>query len=147
MMGFGLYYNDTVTLFNRFFDPDTDEERYYPTLLECVNLVETKGANVSKSGMDSADAAKLFVDFAGLGKIGKHYMDPKAWDALPEEEKQNCITFHPADDFFIKGDQTALELPESSAYEWARDNMDAVYKVTTVDKYEDIMPHFEVGGV
>mgnify|MGYP006981940041 FL=1 len=40
-----------------------------------------------------------------------------------------------------------MELPESSAYEWARDNMDAVYKVTTVDKYEDIMPHFEVGGV
>lgn len=146
-MGFGLFYNDTVTLFNLFYDPDTDKERYYPTLLECVNLVETKGANVSKSGMDSADAAKLFVDFAGLSKMGKHYMDPKAWDALPDEEKQNRITFHPADDFFIKGNQTALELPESSAYEWARDNMDAVYKVTTVDKYEDIMPHFEIGGV
>ena len=92
MMGFGLYYNDTVTLFNRFFDPDTDEERYYPTLLECVNLVETKGANVSKSGMDSADAAKLFVDFAGLGKIGKHYMDPKAWDALPEEAELHHVS-------------------------------------------------------
>ena len=24
---------------------------------------------------------------------------------------------------------------------------DDVYKVTTVDKYEDILPHFEVGGV
>jgi hypothetical protein len=147
MMGLGLFYNDTVTLFNRFFDPDTDEERYYPTLLEHVNLVETKGANVSASGMDSADAAKLFVDFSRLGKMGKSYMEPKAWDTLPEAEKPHRITFHPADDFFIKGDQIELELPESSAYEWARDNMDAVYKVTTVDKYEDIMPHFEVGGV
>lgn len=143
----GLFYNDTVTLFNRFYDPDTDETKYYPALLENVNLVETKGANVTKSGLDSADAAKLFVDFADLGKMGKSYMDPKAWDELPEAEKPNYITFHPTEDFFIKGDQTGLELPESCAYEWVHDNMDAVYKVTTVDKYEDIMSHFEVGGV
>ena len=99
---------------------------------------------MTKSGMDSADAAKLFID---LGELSKKYMDPKAWDALPETEKPNYITFHPTDDFFIKGDQTSLELPESCVYEWAHDSMDSVYKVTTVDKYEDIMPHFEVGGV
>lgn len=139
-----LFYNDTVTLFNHFYDPDTDETKYYPTLLENVNLVETKGANVTKSGLDSADAAKLFID---LGELSKKYMDPKAWDVLPETEKPNYITFHPTDDFFIKGDQTSLELPESCVYEWAHDSMDSVYKVTTVDKYEDIMPHFEVGGV
>lgn len=139
-----LFYNDTVTLFNRFYDPDTDETKYYPTLLENVNLVETKGANVTKSGLDSADAAKLFID---PGELSKKYMDPKEWDALPETEKANHITFHPTDDFFIKGDQTSLELPKSCVYEWAHDSMDSVYKVTTVDKYEDIMPHFEVGGV
>ena len=74
-MGLGLFYNDTVTLFNYFCDPDTEEEKCYLTLLENVNLVETKGANVTKSGMDSADAVKLFVD---LGKIPKPYMEPKA---------------------------------------------------------------------
>ena len=99
---------------------------------------------MTKSGLDSADAAKLFID---LGELSKKYMDPKAWDALPETEKANHITFHPTDDFFIKGDQTSLELPKSCVYEWAHDSMDSVYKVTTVDKYEDIMPHFEVGGV
>ena len=144
LMGLGLFYNDKVTLFNYFCDPDTEEEKCYLTLLENVNLVETKGANVTKSGMDSADAAKLFVD---LGKIPKPYMEPKAWDALPDDEKPNYITFHPTDDFFIKGDHTDLELPESEAYGWAHDNLDSVYKVTTVDRYEDIMPHFEVGGV
>lgn len=74
-------------------------------------------------------------------------MEPKAWDALPDDEKPNYITFHPADDFFIKGDYTDLEIPESEAYGWAHDNLDSVYKVTTVDRYEDIMPHLEVGGV
>lgn len=144
MMGLGLFYNDTVTVFNRYMNPDSGADEFYPTLLANVNLVETKGANVTKSGMDSADAAKLFVDPLTLKKA---YIEPKIWDALPDEEKTNYITFHPADDFFVKGDQTALELPESGAYEWVHDNMDSVYKVTTIDRYEDIMPHFEIGGV
>lgn len=143
----GFFDNKTVTLFNRSVNPETEEERYYPTLLEGVDLVETKGANVSKSGMDSADAVKLYIDFANLGKTLKPYLPPKAWDVLPEEEKQNYITFHSTEDFFVKGDRTDVELPEENAYEWMHETFDDVYKVTTVDKYEDILPHFEVGGV
>ena len=142
MMGF--FDNKTVTLFNRSFNAETEEETYYPTLLEGVDLVETKGANVSKSGMDSADAAKLFVC---IGDVNKTYKQPKAWDALTEDEKKNYITFHSTEDFFVKGDQTAVDLPETDAYEWMRNNFDDVYKVTNIDKYEDILPHFEVGGV
>lgn len=140
----GFFDNKTVTLFNRAFDPETEEEKYYPTLLEGVDLVETKGANVSKSGMDGADAAKLFVR---IGDVNKTYMEPKTWDALPEDEKKNCITFHSTEDFFVKGDQTAVDLPKTDAYEWMRNNFDDVYKVTNIDKYEDILPHFEIGGV
>lgn len=91
-MGLGLFYNDTVTLFNCFCDPDTEEEKCYLTLLENVNLVETKGANVTKSGMDSADAVKLYVD---LGKIPKPYMEPKAWDALSGKEKAELYHIPP----------------------------------------------------
>ena len=140
----GFFDNKTVTLFNRSVNPETGGERYYPTLLEGVDLVETKGANVSKSGMDSADAVKLYIDFTNLAKP---YLSPKAWDVLPEEEKRNYITFHSTEDFFVKGDHTDVDLPEESAYEWMHENFDDVYKVTTVDKYEDILPHFEVGGV
>ena len=140
----GFFDNKTVTLFNRSFNAETEEETYYPTLLEGVDLVETKGANVSKSGMDSADAAKLFVC---IGDVNKTYMEPKAWDALTEDEKKNYITFHSTEDFFVKGDQAAVDLPETDAYEWMRNNFDDVYKVTNIDKYEDILPHFEAGGV
>ena len=140
----GFFDNKKVTLFNRSFNAETEEETYYPTLLEGVDLVETKGANVSKSGMDSADAAKLFVC---IDDVNKTYMEPKAWDALTEDEKKNYITFHSTEDFFVKGDQTAVDLPETDAYEWMRNNFDDVYKVTNIDKYEDILPHFEIGGV
>lgn len=140
----GFFDNKKVTLFNRSFNAETEEEIYYPTLLEGVDLVETKGANVSKSGMDSADAAKLFVC---IDDVNKTYMEPKAWDALTEDEKKNYLTFHSTEDFFVKGDQTAVDLPETDAYEWMRNNFDDVYKVTNIDKYEDILPHFEIGGV
>ena len=140
----GFFDNKTVTLFNRSFNAETEEETYYPTLLEGVDLVETKGANVSKSGMDSADAVKLYVDF---GNIAKPYLPPKEWENMPDKCKQHFLTFNPAQDFFIKGDHMGLEIPDSGIYEWAHDNLDSVYKVTTVDKYEDVMPHFEVGGV
>ena len=136
----GFFDNKTVTLFSRSFNAET----YYPTLLECVDLVETKGANISKSGIDSADTVKLYVDFKN---IVKPYLPPKEWENMPDKCKQYFLTFNPAQDFFIKGDQTAVDLPETDAYEWMRNNFDDVYKVTNIDKYEDILPHFEVGGV
>ena len=143
-MGLEMFYNKTVTLFNRSFNAETEEESYYPTLLENVNLVETKGANISKSGMESADVATLYVS---LENMAKPYIEPKAWAELPEEEKANYITFTPTDDFYVSGDHTGTELPESNAYEYMLDNFDSVYKVTHIDKYTDVMPHLEVGGV
>lgn len=140
----GFFDNKTVTLFSRSFNAETEEETYYPTLLECVDLVETKGANISKSGIDSADTVKLYVDFKN---IVKPYLPPKEWENMPDKCKQYFLTFNPAQDFFIKGDQTAVDLPETDAYEWMRNNFDDVYKVTNIDKYEDILPHFEIGGV
>lgn len=139
----GFFDNKTVTLFNRSFNAETEEEIYYQTLLEGVDLVETKGANVSKSGMENADAAKLYVDF---NNIAKTYLPPKEWKNLPDKCKQHFLTFTPATDFFVKGDCTGATLPEENAYEWMQENFDDVYKVTTVDKYEDILPHLEVGG-
>ncbi len=141
-MGLGLFYNDTVTLFNRFLDPDTGEERYYPTLLKQVNLVEKDSAAISKNGVTTSDSATLYFyeDYSD-----KQYVSPKCWEALSDKEKY--LTFKPTEDFFVRGDQTDVVFPASNMYEWMRDNFDSVYKITRIDKYEDILPHFEVGGV
>lgn len=141
-MGLGLFYNDTVTLFNRFLDPDTGEERYYPTLLKQVNLVEKDKADMSKNGVTTSDAATLYFheDYSD-----KQYVSPKCWEALSDKEKY--LTFKPTEDFFVRGDQTDVDFPADNMYEWMRDNFDSVYKITRIDKYEDILPHFEVGGV
>ena len=94
--------------------------------------------------MDSADAVKLHIDFSN---VSKSYLPPKEWGNMPDKCKQYFLTFNPAQDFFIKGDHTDATLPENDAYQWLLDHCDDCYKVTTIDKYEDILPHFEVGGV
>ena len=96
----GFFDNKTVTLFNRSFNAETEEETYFTTLLEGVDLVETKGANVSKSGMDSADAVKLYIDFSN---ISKPYLPPKEWENMPDKCKQYFLTFNPAQDFACFG--------------------------------------------
>lgn len=139
----GLFGNKTVTLFNCVFDEKTEEETYFMTVLRNVDLVETKGTKVTKNGMDRVDAVKLFVS---ISNIEKEYLSPKEWGRLLDEEKKNYFTFNSSSDFFVKGDCTGATLPEEQLYEWMKNQFDDVYKVSTIDKYEDIMPHFEVGG-
>ena len=81
-----------------------------------------------------------------IGKFQVPQDEPTA-EEMAEEEKQKYFTFVPAEDFFVKGDCTGATLPENGAFQWMQDNYDDCYKVTTIDKYEDILPHFEVGGV
>lgn len=143
MAGFSLFYNNTVTLYNRYFDPETEVEKWYPTVLPNVNLVITRGANVTKAGTAEADAAKLFVD---MKRLPKPYLDPVAWSQLPDEEKTEHITFNSAEDFFAEGDTTGIEVTESGFFELVKQTRDNVFKVTNADRYTDILPHFEIGG-
>lgn len=143
MAGFSLFYNNTVTLYNRYFDPNTEAEKWYPTVLPNVNLVITRGANVTKAGTADADTAKLFVD---MKRLPKPYLEPVAWSLLSDEEKERTITFNSAEDFFVEGDTTGIEVTESGFFELIKQTRDNVYKVTSADKYPDILPHFEIGG-
>ena len=68
--------NKTVTLFNRFYDGT--KECWYPTLLSGVDLVVTKGINVSQGNKADADTAKLYVDDAVLQK---RYLAPSICQA------------------------------------------------------------------
>ncbi len=73
-----IFYNKTVTVYNKTSDDLMGSETWYATVLKNVRLIVTKGANVSNSGLDSADSAKLYV----------------RWDFLPEDTKNICHRKH-----------------------------------------------------
>lgn len=139
----GLFYNDTVTLYNRWYDSVLDTENWIPTLLTNCNLIINKGANISKSGLEDADAASLRVRD---DCTTKEYLEPKAWAQLTALEKVNYYTFSSGEDFFVEGDTTSTIITTDNFYQYMRKNKDNVFRVTNSDRYKDVMPHFEVGG-
>lgn len=136
-----IFYNKTVTVFNQYMDEGpTGAVHWLPTVLENVRLIETHGANISKSGIAGADAASLYIKTEDL-----NYLEPKAWKTLTLEEKKKKFTLAPDSDFFVKGDHSKEDLSQVDFFSYMKKKYDGVYKVTTVDKYE-LIPHLEVGG-
>lgn len=135
--------NKQVTVINRSMDPKTEKETYYVTLIKRADLVRTQQKNVSAKGTDSADTATLYVSF---GILPKPYVTPEEWKRLPEEKKKDCMTFSPAEDFFILGNCTGAILPDKDVYQWAKEHYSDVYRVTRCNIYEDVLAHYEVGG-
>lgn len=132
-------------------DPATFEETTvnHITILEGVLLDAAKGSNVSKSGLEGADAVNLYIPVAvkavdGVTGAAKRYTGPVAfWRA---EDKSGLWTLSVGRNcFFVRG--------EAVHPDWAVQTIEAayddVYDVTKVD-FKDFggeMRHWEVGGV
>ena len=139
-----IFYNKTVTVYNKTTDGLMGTEVWYPTVLENVRLLVTKGANVSKSGMSSADAASLYVKFELLQDGCKGYLPAKEWQRMPDKCKAFFFTFTSGEDFFVEGDTSSEEQTEEF-FAYMKEKYDNCFKVTNVDRYE-LIPHLEVGG-
>lgn len=162
----GLFDGKKVTIYNKYMDSITGYEIWLPTLIENVDYTATQGANITKSGLSTADAVTVFINYSALPKP---YKTPKEWQALTAEDKAKYVTFTQGTDFFIFGDSMSTVstcilgecyLPADLSDNVITDNVITTkgffldmqkrysdcYKVTTVDRYDDILPHFEIGG-
>lgn len=139
-----IFYNKTVTVYNKTSDDLMGTETWYATVLENVRLMVTKGANVSRSGMDSADAASLYVKFEMLQDGCKAYLPAKEWQRMPDKCKKFFFTFTSGEDFFVDGNTSTEEAGEDF-FSYMKEKYDNCFKVTNVDRY-DLIPHLEVGG-
>lgn len=140
-----VFYNKTVTVYNRSASGLMGQEVWYPTVLENVRLLVTKGANVSKSGMESADTARLHIRPDMLPENSKQYLPAKQWARLSDTEKEVYFTFQSGEDFFVEGDTSYEQPQENDFFGYMKARYDNCYAVTNVDRYE-LIPHLEVGG-
>lgn len=141
-----MYTPHTVTLYNM--------TRGVPniTILEGVFLDISKGANVIESGLESADAATLFIPFSieainGVTGQAQFFIGAKEYDR--QESKAEYWTLDPAgasnECFFVKG----RNVMEGGNYQSINSYYDDVYRVTSVDTCDfgsESMQHWEVGG-
>lgn len=146
-------YSDTVTIFNRF--QQGQVITWYPTVLRNVDLNVDKGANVTKTGLESADTAKLHIRYNLVDGIitiqGKAYKRPKEWAAQATGSHADTITFG-SKDFMMRGEYPETPLNDTDpaykpdVYSFINKTRDDVYMITTVGGPYKLIPHFEIGG-
>lgn len=149
-----MYAPHTVTIYNAFENVDTLKTEMVITVLEGVFLDISEGANIMKSGLTSADAAKLYIPFAtkavnGVTEEVQQYLSPKEYerteDKMPFWTIRTNGTASAKDCFFVKGEVVE---PEAD-FQTINGRYDHVYRVSTVDIRDfgsPEMQHWEVGG-
>lgn len=147
-------YTDTVTIFNKHGD-SKNGITWYPTVLHNVDLITDKGANVAKTGLESADTAKLHVRYVltdgAITIAEKTYKRPKEWASQPETGITATLTFSTGD-LFIRGEydttpiNNADPVYKTGFQDYINKTYDDVYLITTVGGPYKLIPHFEIGG-
>lgn len=147
-------YSETVTIFNKL--KTAQGTTWYPTVLHNVDLITDKGANIKKTGLESADTANLhirytFVDGA-ITVAGKAYKRPKEWATQSETGFTASLTFTASVDFFIRGEYPETPVNDANPaykngfYDYINKTRDDVYLINTVGGPYKLIPHFEIGG-
>ena len=141
-----IFYNKTVTIWNRYSNGLWQNEVWLPTLIENVRLLVSRGNNIQNSGNAAADSVRLHIsDAESIPK--KPYMAPADWNKRTSEEKSNYFTLESENSsFFVEGDTTGVDpTTQDNFFEYMKANYSNCFKITSVDRFECI-PHFEVWG-
>ena len=116
-----------------------------------------KAAHIAKTGLDSADTAKLHVKYHSgdnavmVGNLP--WLPPKEWEKQPNDELSESITFD-SGDFFMEGEYSTDTIKDSDYtdrvnggfYDYINKRHDYVFLITNVGGPYTLIPHFEIGG-
>lgn len=144
----------TVTIYNVTSEIDhgalSEKLTNHITILRGVLLDASKAVNVTRSGLEGADAVNLYIPFSASAVDGvtgqeKQYAPPMEFWRM--EDKSGhwtlSVTGHGGKTIFVKGEVVEPDLTE----EKISLSYDGVYNVTKVDEKDfGGLPHFEVGG-
>lgn len=151
----GIGYVDSIVLYNRYVDPDSEKEYYFGTQFEGVRVEMTQGANIQKSGIDSADSCKAKIP--NDGSLPKPYMSPEVWSRSEEKTGSFTVNTEGCDFFVVTGKAElgiAIQLPDEMIdsdqydggfFQYIKETYGHAYKITTLNVYNLIL-RFEVGG-
>lgn len=92
-----LFKKDTITIYNRYYDFDSDVDKYQRTVIKGVNWQGKRNGTVSDKGLLLADSTLIFID-----KLD-NYISPKRFARLSDSERVKYFTFAQGDKI-IKGE-------------------------------------------
>ena len=133
-----LFKNADITLYNKYYDLDSDIYKYQRTIIKGVNWQEKRNGTVSDKGLLLADSTLIFID-----KVD-NYISPKKFAKLSDEDREKYFTFAPGDKI-VKG-EVEFEITGVKPHRLAdlENEFDNVIDIKSVNPLSD---HFEVEGV
>lgn len=139
------FYNKVCTIWNRSVDGLMETETWYPTVIENVRILVSRGNNIQASGNSSADSCRLHIS-DWYSEASKPFLPPEQWSHLVQSEKSNFYTLEDKDSFFTEGDTSNISyINKKQFFQWMKQNARNCFKISSVDRFE-IVPHWEVWG-
>lgn len=133
-----LFKNADITLYNKYYDLNSDTYKYQRTVIKGVNWQGKRNGTVSDKGLLLANSTLIFIDKSD------NYVSPKRFVKLSDEDRLKYFTFTPGDK--IVKDEVDFEITGIKPYRLAdlENEFDNVIDVKSVNPLSD---HFEVEGV
>lgn len=136
--------NADITLFNRYYDADSDEYKYARTFLRGVNWQDSQAINISQSaGVKSTNHTRVFIPLK-VDSEEKTYLKPKTF------KRSNKVTNYTLDnaDIVVKGIvDFDMNDANSGGFKALLRDYDDVMKITKVadNRYgSKLVQHFEL---
>lgn len=157
---FGTGYDDSIVIYNTYYNATLDSWQYYGTRINNVKLEFTKEKNQIQSG--SEDVSVCLLSIKNDSTLPKPYLECKPWAKLVGDSMMNYFTLNTEGDFFVlvKRDDLNLDVEapvglvdgslspyveEGGVLDYMKKNYDHVYNVNSFASTK-LLPHFEVGG-
>lgn len=136
--------NADITLFNRYYDNDSDEYKYARTFLRGVNWQDSQAINISQSaGVKSTNHTRVFIPLK-VDSEEKTYLKPKTF------KRSDKVTNYTLDnaDIIVKGIvDFDMNDAHSGGFKALLRDFDDVMKITKVadNRYgSKLVQHFEL---
>lgn len=150
----GIKYEDSIIVYNRFLKGTLETEYYIGKRYDNVRCELTQGANISSSGLESANSIRLKIP---TGEVA-NYMPPTPWMNADLDTKLDADTFMPdCIAIIVKKDELAINIEDLPTGLIRSDDYDRgfldylkreygyTYVIKTIDIYQ-MIPRFELGG-
>jgi len=91
-------YKDTITIYNRRFNPDSNSFDYFKRTLDGVAFQSTHAVTSVKGGVVGANSFKVFIPFDTTSREGMTYCSPAKFNSYPH----SAFTLQ-VEDIIVKG--------------------------------------------
>lgn len=136
-------FEDSITIFNKKYDPKERDNEYFRTVLVDVNVEKKKAVNVIKSGLENASSGTIIIPIEYLESNQKEYISPKKYQKLSSEEVIKYFTLQEGDIVVIG--EIDYTIDEKNTITLLKKNYDDVFEIVSVDdKLKGGLPHWEV---